>query len=215
MRARRRWNTYEVAFDERDAANFQANTDAPERTVVGCGVFVFDLHTGDIVDARGAANGRGEIEWLAFSQDAQDFAIAVLGVCGYECELPELTEKNPVDRISRTRGVKSMKGPYSKEKGYEPWIKRSGVLGKGFLTTMTKAQRHSSLDACVREYGYRSCLGRIMVLERAKSGPRGQGVGVGRKYATELKESRDYLRKTYGGKGSFGPKKKVSKRRAA
>ncbi len=110
--------------------------------------------------------------------------------------------ENPT-QISRTRGVKTMKGPYSAAKGYEPWIQKSGVLGEGFLTTMSKKERHKALDNCVAAYGYRSCLGRIMALERAKRGPRGQGEGVGVKYASKLKESREYLKKTYGGKGSF------------
>lgn len=110
-------------------------------------------------------------------------------------------------RISRTRGVKTMRGPYDARRGYSPWIKRKGKLGQGFLTTMTTAERKKALDRCVKNYGYRSCLGSIMVLERARTGPRGEGVGVGVKYASKLKSAREYLVKTYGGPGSFGPRR--------
>jgi hypothetical protein len=119
-----------------------------------------------------------------------------------------LYDENPVSRISRTRGVKTMRGPYDARKGYQPWITRRGKLGTGFLTSMSVSERHKSLDRCVREYGYRSCLGSIMALERARRGPRGTGEGVGVKYAKELAESHEYLKKKYGGVGSAGRKKK-------
>lgn len=133
---------------------------------------------------------------------------SVLGLVPGEDHFQFISASNPTARISRTRGVKTMRGPYSAARGYEPWIQRRGKLGEGFLTTMTKSERHKALDRCVDEYGYRSCLGSILVLERAKKGPRDRGEGVGVKYAKQLKESREYLKKKYGGPGSFGPQKK-------
>jgi hypothetical protein len=278
--------TYTVNYSDEDTRLFTAATGAPHGIVRGHGAFVFDSESGDLLKQKGSARGNDDIEWLAFSQDAQDFGRATLSqrgvavnpcdLCGCEEAFPELKRAtanpktredfptgmrvrysgkgggsafegtvlgpylagdwdevvveradgqtlavqighltpvgslgNPADvrRISRTRGVKTERGPYSARRGYQPWIRRRGKLGRGFLTTMTKAERRASLDQCVSEYGYRSCLGSIMVLERAKTGPRGEGVGVGVKYATKLKDSRDYLRKTYGGPGSFGPRK--------
>lgn len=125
---------------------------------------------------------------------------------------PRQANRNPVARISRTRGVKTMKGPYSKE---EPWIKHRGTLGEGFLTDMDNAEREEALDKCVSKWGYRSCLGKVMALERAKRGPRGVGAGVGAKYANELRHARKYLVSTYGGPGSFGPREQVTPLRRA
>lgn len=267
-------STYEVAFTDQDARIFSRETDAPEGVVQGHGSFVFDSATGEIVGASGSARGRGEIEWLAFSQDAQDFGRGQLAGAGvqvnpfdfatrmpelYAGDCPETGHRvvfggssflrptpsvgeagtvlgrldegvlvvewdrhgieallvgtdgygpvtNPA-RISRTRGTKG-RGPYSARRGYKAWIQHQGTLGEGFLTTMSKKQREQALDACVGSYGYRSCIGKIMALERAKTGPYGTGVGVGKKYAGKLESSRDYLRRTYGGAGSFGPRRK-------
>ena len=60
-------------------------------------------------------------------------------------------------------------GRYSLKKGFNPWITKKNKLGgKGFL----KRPRHeqmSLLDKCVLDYGYKSCLGSIMVLNRNKA----------------------------------------------
>lgn len=202
---------YEVAFTNRDAAVFTEGSGAPEGLVRGRGTFVFDAKTGDLIGADGAAKGRHEVEWLAFSQDAQEFGreqLAQIGVkvnpYDFASHMPELGRtSNPDARISRTRGVKTMRGPYSSRRGYGAWITRRGKLGAGFLTKMNKAQREKALDKCVQKYGYRSCLGSIMALERARTGPRGSGEGVGVKYAAKLRDARDYLRKKYGGPGSY------------
>lgn len=97
----------------------------------------------------------------------------------------------------RSRGT--LKGPFSKRRGYKSWIshKREGKLGgKGYLgKPMT--QRRVYLDKCVRKYGYRSCLGSIMVLERNSS--------LKKAYGSKLKADRNYLKNKYGGEGSFGP----------
>ncbi len=272
--------TYTVVFDEGDTGCFTRHTEADPEVVRGRGAFVFDSFSGDLVTSKGSARGRDDMQWLAFSQDAQEHARKELRMHGvainpYEfgCQLPEIANPdkggkaklgrtvvmetpgkvptsvrageegrivniddegviyveweggeesslakddkfrmpkawNPPAAISRTRGVKTMHGPYSAKKGYKPWIRRRGKLGEGFLTTMSKKQREESLDRCVKAYGYRSCLGSILVLERAKRGPRGTGEGVGVKYAKELKSSRDYLKEKFGGVGSFGPREK-------
>lgn len=281
MQARRNGRHYAVAFSDADARIFTEGTGVPRGVVAGAGEFVYDAKNGDLVDRRGAARDRYEPEWLAFSQDAQEYGAMQMqqqgnpvAVYEFAGDMPELahnpgarkhahvgrrvelihtndpsttlrpgdqgivtmvddanvlyvewesgetlglmpgidtfqfiTNRNPA-RISRTRGVKTMKGPYGQSKGYKPWIKHRGTLGEGFLTTMSKSQREKALDHCVSEWGYRSCLGKIMALERARTGPRGRGKGVGVKYAGKLSSSRDYLRRTYGGEGSFGPRKK-------
>lgn len=62
---------------------------------------------------------------------------------------------------------------------------------------MTQAERRKALDECVTRYGYRSCLGKITALERNRM--------IRQRYGSKLKESREYLKKKYGGPGSFGP----------
>jgi hypothetical protein len=74
-------------------------------------------------------------------------------------------------------------------------IRRKGKLGgKGFLSK-SRAEQKRILDRCVDEYGYRSCLGSVMVLERI---PATQA-----KHGRTLATLRRYLGKTYGGSGSF------------
>lgn len=52
-----------------------------------------------------------------------------------------------------------------KTKSYD-WIKKEGKLGgKGYLKKSDRT-RHAILNKCVKEYGYRSCLGSLMVLNR-------------------------------------------------
>ena len=65
--------TYLVGFTGEDTDLFTRNTDSAIGTVTGEGVFVFDSENGDLISAHGAAAGRDEFEWLAFSQDAQEW----------------------------------------------------------------------------------------------------------------------------------------------
>ena|SRR3990167_5366912 len=54
----------------------------------------------------------------------------------------------------------------SKRKSRKPWITRKGKLGgSGFLSKSFESQKRI-LRNCVKQYGYRSCLGSIMVLNR-------------------------------------------------
>lgn len=77
-------------------------------------------------------------------------------------------------------------------------IQRKGKLGgKGFLSK-PRATQKQILAKCQREYGYRSCLGSVMVLERIPE--------TRAKYGRTLTSLRKWLVKEYGGPGSFGPR---------
>jgi len=95
------------------------------------------------------------------------------------------------------------------EEGRELWIgraiRRQGKLGGKGYTTKPWSERQPILDACVQQYGYRSCLSSIQVL---------LNIGTsGRKATDALEHDKEYLVTTYGGEGSFGPRK--GKRRAS
>jgi hypothetical protein len=88
-------------------------------------------------------------------------------------------------------------------------IKHPGKLSKlaeqlGFekkpFMSRSLAEQKRILDACVEEYGYRSCLGSAMLLHNLPSISRSPPM---RTRATALK---DYLVTRYGGHGSFGPR---------
>jgi hypothetical protein len=69
----------------------------------------------------------------------------------------------------KSRGIKSP-GRYSAKKGYSRWIKKQGKLGgSGFLTKFSRYQQKTSLDRCVGKYGYRSCLGSLLILKKPKN----------------------------------------------
>ena len=103
-----------------------------------------------------------------------------------------------------SRGRKT--GKYSIKKGYKPWITREGKLGgKGYLSKSSSVQQRL-LDRCVKEYGYRSCLGSIMVLNRSRK--------LKKKYGAKLDKLKNYLKMKYGGVGSFGKRKTVSRKRS-
>lgn len=75
-------------------------------------------------------------------------------------------------------------------------ITRKGKLGgAGFLSKPVDTQK-KILDRCVAQYGYRSCLGSVMVLERI---PKTEA-----KYGPRLKTLRSWMVKTYGDPGVFG-----------
>ena len=61
---------------------------------------------------------------------------------------------------------KNRVGGVVKTKKHKPWITRKGKLGgPGFLSKPI-VEQHRLLHNCVQKYGYRSCLGSVMVLER-------------------------------------------------
>ena len=67
----------------------------------------------------------------------------------------------------RSRGRKTG-GPFSRKKGYKPWITKSGKLGGPGFLERPRHEQLAILDACVPKYGYKSCLGSILVLNRSK-----------------------------------------------
>jgi hypothetical protein len=89
--------------------------------------------------------------------------------------------------------------------GTRPWITRKGKLGGPGFLTKSRSEQKALLDACVAEYGYRSCLGSITVLERSTA--------IRAKHGKTLAALRGWLKRSYGGAGTFGPRKKA--RRAA
>lgn len=76
---------------------------------------------------------------------------------------------------------------------------RMGFEKKPFMRR-SMAEQKTILDACVAEYGYRSCLGSTMLLHNL---PAIRNDSQMRTRATALK---DYLVRTYGGRGAFGPR---------
>lgn len=94
-----------------------------------------------------------------------------------------------------TRGAEA--GPY---KGQKKWIRRTGKLGGAGYAEKGERTRREILDKAVKKYGYRSALGSVQVLLLP------EGVSVQDKRV--LGSDREYLKKKYGGSGSFGPRKK-------
>ena len=79
--------------------------------------------------------------------------------------------------------------------GSRAWITRKGKLGgKGFLSKPKKEQKRL-LRKSVDKYGYRSTLGSIMALERSDV--------LRQRYGGKLESLRGWLRRTYGGEGSY------------
>lgn len=128
-----------------------------------------------------------------------------LDECNCACErcgnsVAEDKVKNP----AVSYGAKT--GPHSAKKRFKPWIKRKGDLGEGFLKTMTESQRAKALDRAVKKFGYRPVLGKINALERSRA--------LKTKYGAQLESAREYLKSKYGGKGSFGPRRRTSKQKS-
>ena len=122
---------------------------------------------------------------------------------GYCVEPTSFTIEDPGRPGRRTRGAKA--GPYSRNKidpetgkPYQPWIKREGKLGGPGYTKKSQKDRRAILEACVGEYGYRSCLGSLQVVLRSSE--------LEAKTRKRLTADKDWLVKKFGGPGSFGPR---------
>jgi len=89
---------------------------------------------------------------------------------------------------------------------HKAWITRPGKLGgEGFLTKASSTQKRL-LTKCVKEHGYRSCLGSLMVLNRNRT--------IQRRHGRVIDGLKDWLKATYGGIGSYNPKlSKMTRRR--
>lgn len=100
------------------------------------------------------------------------------------------------------------KGPYSKGKGYAPWIKEEETLGKGFLTKMSFEKQKAAVKRAFGrekkehrgnyEAAYRSTLGKIMVLNRSTE--------LRRKYGKKIDKIRDWFVDEYGAESKRWPK---------
>ncbi len=72
-------------------------------------------------------------------------------------------------------------------------IKRPGKLGgKGFMSKSVE-QQHRILNGCVSRYGYRSCLGSVMLLHNINTGQKRQ----------RMVTLKNWLVREHGGPGSF------------
>lgn len=94
----------------------------------------------------------------------------------------------------------------SKGKKKQGWIAKEGKLGGGGYLHKSQSERHAILNKCVKQYGYRSCLGSIMVLERSTK--------LREMYGQKLSKDRQYLVNKYGGKGAFGKRKSVKRKKS-
>lgn len=88
-----------------------------------------------------------------------------------------------------------------------PPMKEGGLGGPGYLDKSSSA-RHKILDRCVKSDGYRTCLGRIQAL--SVLGKR----TFSKADHSKLRGDREYLKRKYGGEGSFGPREKKRKKAA-
>src|SRR3990167_6898382 len=82
-------------------------------------------------------------------------------------------------------------------KSSEPWITMKGKLGgRGFLSRPSSEQ-HSILRKCVKNYGYKSCLGSIQALERSRK--------IKHKYGSKLSSLRHWIvNQEHAGKFGIG-----------
>lgn len=91
-------------------------------------------------------------------------------------------------RRSRSRRRSPSKRRRSKS---SKWITRPGKLGGPGFLSKPSSEQHRLLNKCVKEYGYRSCLGSIMVLQRSRA--------INSAYGSKLNSLKNYLKKKYGG----------------
>lgn len=113
--------------------------------------------------------------------------------------MPQTKKKQ--SRTRSRRKLKTSRGVYRRRlqkssSRKRPWITRKGKLGGTGYLSKPSTERHELLDKCVGKYGYRSCLGSIMVLNRNRKIKELHGSVIG--------ADRQYLVRKYGGRGSFG-----------
>lgn len=80
--------------------------------------------------------------------------------------------------------------------GGRAWITRPGKLGGPGYLARPAAERHRLLDSCVTRYGYRSCLGSLMVLNRNRE--------IKALHGPKIDGDKRYLEKKYGAKTTGG-----------
>lgn len=72
----------------------------------------------------------------------------------------------------------------------EKWITHEGKLGGHGYLHKSKAQRRKILDQCVKDWGYKSCLGSVLVLNRNKN--------IKALYGDIINEDKEYIMKKHG-----------------
>jgi hypothetical protein len=95
--------------------------------------------------------------------------------------------KSPSRR--RRRSPSRRRYPSRRRKSSQ-WIIRPGKLGGPGFLSKSSSEQHRLLDKCVREYGYRSCLGSIMVLQRSRA--------INSAHGAKLNSLKNYLKRNYG-----------------
>lgn len=98
-------------------------------------------------------------------------------------------------------------GTHSRAKGYKPWITEEGSLGKGFLKKMSFSDQKKAVKKAFSsekkqhggDYveGYRSTLGKIMVLNRSTE--------LRREYGDKITKIREWFVKEYGAESKRWP----------
>lgn len=95
------------------------------------------------------------------------------------------------------------RGPLRRRTTTKKWIgkaiTRPGKLGGAGFLSKSKAAQEKILRGCVAEYGYRSCLGSVMILERIPD--------IQNRWGIRLAGLRHFLVRNFGGPGSFGPRR--------
>lgn len=92
----------------------------------------------------------------------------------------------------------------SKKKSYKKWLTYKGKLGGPGYLTRSKDDREKLLKSCVYRHGYRSCLGSLTAMKRNKN--------TQQKFNPELESNSVYLKKDFGGVGSYGPRNLYKKK---
>ncbi len=81
---------------------------------------------------------------------------------------------------------KSRKFSSKKSKKSKKWITKTGKLGgKGFLHKKSRTQ-HKIINKCVDEYGRKSCMGSLLVLNRNRK--------ISKKYSKKINKLVSYLK---------------------
>jgi len=124
-------------------------------------------------------------------------------------QYPHLVRESEQLRLKGSFGVERPipnRGPLRRRTTTKKWIgkaiTRPGKLGGAGFLSKSKVAQEQILRGCVAEYGYRSCLGSVMILERIPD--------IQNRWGTRLAGLRHFLVRNFGGPGSFGPRRNPS-----
>jgi len=120
-----------------------------------------------------------------------------------DLEVTKATYKRYLAHAKKNPGPIPNRGPLRRRTTTRDWIgkaiTRPGKLGGAGFLSKSKAAQEKILRGCVAEYGYRSCLGSVMILERIPD--------IQNRWGARLAGLRHFLVRNFGGPGSFGPRK--------